>query len=145
MEQSELKYFEHCISSSQDTLVSIVKQTGVEKLKIIAYQLFLALVSLYLALFSVSEDRTDALEGVFLGSAFFSLFLAGEPPDDPRIGFLPPNNGTTGQGFVTFTVGLKKNLPSLTRIDAQANIYFDKNEPIETPPIFNTVRKTTLN
>ena len=100
---------------------------------------------MYLALFSVSEDRTDILEGVFLGSAFFPLFLAGEPPDDPRIGFLPPNNGTTGQGFVTFTVGLKKNLPSLTRIDAQANIYFDKNEPIETPSIFNTVRKTTLN
>lgn len=114
-------------------------------MKIIAYQLFLALVSLYLALFRVSEDRTDVHEGVFLGSAFFPLFLAGEPPDDPRIGFLPPNNGTSGQGFVTFTVGLKKNLPSLTRIDAQANIYFDKNEPIETPPIFNTVRKTTLN
>ena len=99
-------------------------------------------MSLYLALFSVSED---VLGGVFLGSVFFPLFLAGEPPDDPRVGFLPPNNGTTGQGFVTFTVGLKKNLPSLTRIDAQANIYFDKNEPIETPPIFNTVRKTTLN
>lgn len=146
MEQSELKYFEHCIyiSSSHDTLVSIVKQTGVEKLKIFAYQLLLALVSLYLALFSVSEDRIDVHEGVFLGSAFFPLFLAAEPPDDPRIGFLPPNNGTTGQGFVTFTVGLKNLLP-LTRIDAQANIYFDKNEPIETPPIFNTVRKTTLN
>ena len=114
-------------------------------MKIFAYQLFLAVVSLYLALFSVSEDRKDVLGGIFLGSVFFPLFLAGEPPDDPRIGFLPPNNGTTGQGFVTFTVGLKKNLPSLTRIDAQANIYFDKNEPIETPPIFNTVRKTTLN
>ena len=93
-------------------------------------------------MFSVSKDRTDVLGGVFLASELCSLFLAGEPPDDPRIGFLPPNNGTTGQGFVTFTVGLKKNLPSLTRIDAQANIYFDKNEPIETPPIFNTVRKT---
>lgn len=111
-------------------------------MKIFACQPFLTLLSLYLALFSVSED---VLGGVFLGSVFFPLFLAGEPPDDPRIGFLPPNNGTTGQGFVTFTVGLKKNLPSLTRIDAQANIYFDKNEPIETPPIFNTVRKTTLN
>ena len=75
MEQSELKYFEHCISSSHDTLVSIVKQTGVEKLKIIAYQLFLAIVSLYLALFSISEDRTDVLEGVFLGSSFFPFFL----------------------------------------------------------------------
>ncbi|MCG8625113.1 MAG: hypothetical protein MJE68_24335, partial [Proteobacteria bacterium] len=25
---------------------------------------------------------------------------AGEPPIDPTVGFLPPNNGTTGQGFV---------------------------------------------
>ena len=122
----------------------MIKLTGVEKLKIFADQVLLALVSSYLALFSVREDCTDVIGGVFLGSAFFSLFLVGEPPDDPRIGFLPPNNGTTGQGFVTFTVGLKKNLPSLTRIDAQANIYFDKNEPIETPPIFNTVRKQLL-
>ncbi len=41
---------------------------------------------------------------------------------------------------MTFTVSLKKNLPSLARIDAQASIYFDKNEPIDTPPIFNTVQ-----
>ncbi|KAL9963573.1 hypothetical protein ACROYT_G027096 [Oculina patagonica] len=63
----------------------------------------------------------------------------GEAPDDPLTGFLPPNNGTTGQGYVTFTVSMKKNLPSLARIDAQASIYFDKNEPIDTPPIFNTI------
>ncbi|KAJ7392615.1 hypothetical protein OS493_010266 [Desmophyllum pertusum] len=63
----------------------------------------------------------------------------GEAPDDPRTGFLPPNNGTTGQGYVTFSVRLKKNVPSLARIDAKASIYFDKNEPIDTPPIFNTI------
>ncbi|XP_078355806.1 uncharacterized protein LOC144640574 [Oculina patagonica] len=63
----------------------------------------------------------------------------GEAPDNPLTGFLPPNNGTTGQGYVTFTVSLKKNLPSLARIDAKASIYFDKNEPIDTPPIFNTI------
>ena len=66
--------------------------------------------------------------------------MTGEAPDDPRTGFLPPNNGTTGQGYVTFSVRLKKNLPPLARIDAKASIYFDKNEPIDTPPIFNTVR-----
>lgn len=65
--------------------------------------------------------------------------MIGEAPDDPRTGFLPPNNGTTGQGYVTFSVRLKKNVPSLARIDAKASIYFDKNEPIDTPPIFNTV------
>ena len=66
--------------------------------------------------------------------------MIGEAPDDPLTGFLPPNNGTTGQGYVTFTVRQKKNLPSLSRIDAKASIYFDKNEPIDTPPIFNTVQ-----
>ena len=75
MEQSELKYFEHCISSPQDTLVSIVKQTGVEKLKIIAYQLFLALVSLYLALFSVSEVAQLSLKASFLAQHFSPFFL----------------------------------------------------------------------
>lgn len=73
-----------------------------------------------------------------LSPIFFSL--TGEAPDDPRTGFLPPNNGTTGQGYVTFSVRLAKNLPPLARIDAKASIYFDKNEPIDTPPIFNTVR-----
>ena len=69
---------------------------------------------------------------------FFSI--TGETPDNPLTGFLPPNNGTTGQGYVSFTVRLKKNAQSLARIDAKASIYFDKNEPIDTPPIFNTVR-----
>ena len=69
-----------------------------------------------------------------------TLYLfAGSPPADPRIGFLPPNNGTTGQGYVTFSIMPSKTAPSLTRIDATATIYFDQNEPIETPPIFNTV------
>ena len=68
------------------------------------------------------------------------FLMTGETPDDPLTGFLPPNNGTTGQGYVTFSVRLKKNVQSLARIDAKASIYFDKNEPIDTPPIFNTVR-----
>ena len=78
------------------------------------------------------------------GNKMFVMHLSGEPPDDPRKGFLPPNNGTTGQGYVAFTVRLKKNSPSLTRIDAQASIYFDKNEPIDTPPIFNTVIRVMI-
>lgn len=45
-------------------------------MKIIAYQLFLALVSLYLALFSVSEDRTDVhMKASFLAQHFFPFFL----------------------------------------------------------------------
>lgn len=71
-------------------------------------------------------------------NVYFKL-LSGSPPADPRIGFLPPNNGTTGQGFVTFSIVPNKDALSLARIDATATIYFDQNEPIETPSIFNTV------
>lgn len=67
-------------------------------------------------------------------------YSTGEVPDDPSIGFLPPNNGTSGQGFVTFRIQANDQVPSLSRIDANASIIFDQNEPILTPPIFNTVR-----
>ena len=60
-------------------------------------------------------------------------------PDDPAIGFLPPNNGTDGQGFVTFRINAALHVPTNARIDANASIIFDQNEPIVTPPIFNTV------
>ncbi len=63
---------------------------------------------------------------------------SGEAPSDPSIGFLPPNNGTTGQGFVTFSI-YADDVSNLATIDAQADIIFDANEPISTPPIFNTV------
>ena len=65
--------------------------------------------------------------------------LAGEPPVDPTVGFLPPNNGTTGQGFVEFSIRAVDDVESFSRIDATATIIFDENEPISTPPIFNTV------
>lgn len=63
---------------------------------------------------------------------------------DPTVGFLPPNNGTTGQGFVMFTVRPVDQVESLSRIDAEATIIFDQNEPIDTPPIFNTVSATDI-
>ncbi|KAK3709146.1 hypothetical protein QZH41_018059, partial [Actinostola sp. cb2023] len=69
----------------------------------------------------------------------------GEPPRDPRRGFLPPNNRTTGQGYVTFSIRAKKDVKPLTRIDAKASIIFDVNEPIDTPPIFNTIDNTGPN
>ena len=66
-------------------------------------------------------------------------FFEGAPPTDPSIGFLPPNNGTSGQGFVTYSIMARENVSHLARIDAEASIIFDANEPINTPPIFNTV------
>ncbi|XP_071964990.1 uncharacterized protein [Antedon mediterranea] len=62
-------------------------------------------------------------------------------PTDPLKGFLPPNpeNGTDGQGFVTFRVKPRVSTIDLSVIDAKASIIFDNNDPIETPPIFNTI------
>ena len=75
---------------------------------------------------------------------FLPSIPSGAPPADPSIGFLPPNNGTTGQGFVTFSVFAHENASHLARIDAEASIIFDANEPIDTPPIFNTVSSPQL-
>ncbi|XP_052815878.1 uncharacterized protein LOC128242673 isoform X2 [Mya arenaria] len=65
----------------------------------------------------------------------------GFAPSDPIVGFLPPNNGTTGQGFVTFTAVPLEEALDATTINANASIYFDQNDPIDTPNIFNTIDK----
>ena len=65
--------------------------------------------------------------------------VTGAPPEDRSIGFLPPNNGTTGQGFVTFLARNADDVEHLSKVDAVASIFFDDNPPIETPLIFRTV------
>lgn len=77
---------------------------------------------------------------ILLTCKIIIILHSGEEPVDPTIGFLPPNNGTTGQGYVTFSVRVTQDVETLSRIDAEANIFFDQNEPIATPPIFNTVK-----
>lgn len=63
------------------------------------------------------------------------------PPTDSLIGVVPPNpeNGTEGQGFVTFKVRANADTPTGTRVYADAVIVFDDNAPIVTPQIFNTI------
>ena len=64
----------------------------------------------------------------------------GEPPEDPLVGFLPPNvNGPEGEGWVTYTVLPRATQVSGARIDAEATIVFDVNDPIITPAIFHTL------
>jgi RHS repeat-associated protein len=70
----------------------------------------------------------------------------GEKPENPLIGFLPPNNeereeGTMGigDGFVTYTIRPDADVETGTVIDAEATIVFDTEEPINTPAIFNTL------
>ncbi len=67
----------------------------------------------------------------------------GEQPENPMHGFLPPNDpnypNPKGEGYVTYTIKSAKGLPSGTRIINKATIIFDRNEPIETNEVSNTV------
>lgn len=65
----------------------------------------------------------------------------GQAPTDPFAGFLPVNDPEThiGEGFVNYTIRAKETAVTGDVIDAQARIVFDVNDPIDTPPIFNTI------
>lgn len=65
----------------------------------------------------------------------------GRPPIDPGVGFLPPNpeNGTDGEGFVTYSIRPNREVNTYDVIEAEARIIFDKNDPIDTEPTFNTI------
>ncbi len=67
----------------------------------------------------------------------------GEAPLDAQKGFLPTNdeNGV-GEGFVTYSIKTKNTVQTADVIDATARIVFDTEEPIDTPPIFNTLDVT---
>ncbi len=66
--------------------------------------------------------------------------ITGDAPIDALAGFLPPNEPKgTGEGFVTYTIRPRRGSQTGTRIDADASIVFDTNEPIDTPDIFNTL------
>ncbi len=63
-----------------------------------------------------------------------------QPPEDPLVGFLPPNvNSPEGQGFVAYTVSLKPGLGTGTQVKNKASIVFDQNEAIETSEWLNTI------
>jgi len=88
----------------------------------------------------------DVLAGVDVttGEVFWTLTTidpaTGEIPDDPTIGFLPPNaSAGQGEGFMHYTVKVREGVPTGTVIDARATIVFSTQEPIDTPPIFNTI------
>lgn len=105
---------------------------------------------------SAFSTRLDLVEshGIFLdvnagintetGEIWFRMASidpqTGEVPFSPFVGFLPPNiDGAEGQGFVTYSIRPKGESASGTRIDAVADIFFDQNEVIVTPAIFNTI------
>jgi len=60
--------------------------------------------------------------------------------EDPFVGFLPPNNTNhAGEGFVSFSVGLKKELGTNAVLKNKASIVFDANSPILTNEFVNTL------
>lgn len=64
----------------------------------------------------------------------------GEQPLDPLRGLLPPNNAARdGEGYVTFTVKPRSDIPHRTNISNTAEIIFDINEPIVTNATSNLV------
>jgi hypothetical protein len=66
--------------------------------------------------------------------------VTGMPPDDPLVGFLPPNvHSPEGQGSVLFVVKPKADLASGTPITNEASIVFDANPAIVTPAWVNTI------
>lgn len=60
--------------------------------------------------------------------------------EDPEIGFLPPNDDNhAGEGFVSFIIGQKADLPTGTKIENMASITFDANKPILTNNFVNGI------
>lgn len=65
--------------------------------------------------------------------------VTGQPPEDPSAGFLPPNDSPPqGEGFVSFSVD-PILLPDGAVVEAQAEIIFDSNPPIQTNVWSNTI------
>ncbi len=67
--------------------------------------------------------------------------VTGGVPEDPLAGFLPPNSdcGGCGEGFVSFLVYPKADLPSGSTITNEAMIIFDVNDPLTTNEVTNTI------
>ncbi len=75
---------------------------------------------------------------------YLRSYVASTPdhfPSDAYAGFLPPNDKEkgTGEGYVSFSVKLNDGLTSNTRIETNASIVFDVNEPIVTNTWLNTI------
>lgn len=64
----------------------------------------------------------------------------GQPPLNPDLGLLSPNDEEgNGEGYLDYSIGAMPTVTSGSRVDALARIVFDTEEPIDTPPIFNTL------
>lgn len=90
------------------------------------------------------ELRLNATIDTSTAVAHWDIFIADAVlhalPDDPLVGFLPPNiTSPEGQGFVTLHVPLRSGLPHEQTIANEASIIFDANAPIITEQWMNTI------
>ncbi len=61
-------------------------------------------------------------------------------PNDVTVGLLPPNDEAgSGEGYVSYLVAPEVGLPTGTEIENEARIFFDENEPIDTPRVANVI------
>ncbi len=61
-------------------------------------------------------------------------------PADPLVGLLYPNDDTDrGVGSISYLIKPKAGLSTGTRIENRAQIVFDYNDPLGTPPVSNTI------
>jgi hypothetical protein len=88
----------------------------------------------------------DVVAGVDVSQiAVFWTFKSIDPatgslPADPMIGMLPVNDELHhGEGSVSYTIRPKAGAKTRDLISPKAKIIFDANEPINTPPLFNTI------
>jgi hypothetical protein len=76
---------------------------------------------------------------------FVTSFRAIDPetgwlPEDALVGLLYPNDEThRGEGHVSYIIRPEDDVPTGTQITNQAKIFFDYNDPIDTPQTLNTV------
>ena len=86
------------------------------------------------------SGKLDTLSGVVKWE-FLSLNpTTMDYEEDPDIGFLPPNDTSrVGEGFVSFSVGLRKELKTNDVLKNKASIVFDANQPILTNEYINTL------
>jgi len=86
--------------------------------------------------FEGSIDSTGVVRAGFASLDTTSYSLT----DNILDGFLPPNvNAPEGEGYISFSIRSKTNIPHNTRIENRASIQFDYNELIQTGTFVNTI------
>ena len=78
------------------------------------------------------------------GTVFCNLLsidpTTGQAPADPTVGVLPVDDGTgSGEGYLSYAISPKTNLPTGRQITNQASIVFDTNAPMNTAVVLNTI------